>query len=634
MRDLFLSYKAEDRPRVKPLVDALEADGLKVWWDDRLTAGSAWREDIEKHLDAAACVIVVWSKRSVGPEGRFVRDEATRAQQRGTYLPVRIDRVQPPLGFGEIQSISLQGWKGDRGDRRYHRLLSAVHATIAGEAPALASADDEERVVVSRRTALVAGGAVAALGAGAGGWALLRPGKRRAANSIAVLPFANLSPDRGQAYFASGIAEELRSALSRLEGLRVAGRISSEAVARQDSATAARRLRVAHILTGSVRRAPGVLRISAQLVDGRSGLERWSESYDRPEGNVLAIQTDIAEKVVSALSIELGRAEVQALIAGGSTNAAAHDLYLRATGQARDDDSEASLRQANAMLDQAIARDPRFAAAHAAKSRNLSYLADVAHSPLETAAGYASAVAAARRALAVGPRLPAGHAALADALYGQRKISAALRQVEAGLAFAPNDIELLQAAVVAFVAAGETRRALGFADRMVEIDPLNSLSHRRRYYALFYDRQFEACIAEAKRTRELAPTLTLPPLFIAWSLIMTDRAKEARPYLDLLPRDLTVRLSSEAIVAAKLGERAESDARLAELKRSYGDAASYQFAQAYAQRGEADRAFEALERGFSVSDPGLNTLLVDPLFDPIRSDPRFERIRKRVDLPA
>lgn len=637
MRDLFLSYKAEDRPRVKPLVDALEADGLSVWWDDRLTAGSAWREDIQRHLDAAQCVIVVWSKRSVGPEGRFVRDEATRAQQRGTYLPVRIDRVQPPLGFGEFQGISLQGWKGDRSDRRYHRLLSAVHATIAGEAPAQAAAfapEGEGRVAISRRTALAGGGAVAAVAAAAAGWGILKPGKGRAANSIAVLPFANLSADQGQAYFASGIAEELRSALSRLEGLRVAGRISSEAVAREESATAARRLRVAHILTGSVRRAPGVLRISAQLVDGRSGLERWSESYDRPEGNVLAIQTDIAENVVAALSIELGRAEVQALIAGGTADAQAHDLYLRATGQVRDDDSEASLQKANSLLDAAIANDPGYAAAYAAKSHNLSYLTDLSRSAAQTRIGYAHAVAAAQRALALAPRLPAGHAALADALYGQRKISEALRQVQAGLSFAPNDIGLLQAAVVAFVAAGETKRALAFADRMLEVDPLNSLSHRRRYYALFYDRQFDECIAEAKRTQKLAPSLTLPPLFIAWCLIMTDRAKDAQPYLQALPPDLTVRLSTEAIVAAKLGDRPESDRKLAQLDRSYGEAASYQFAQAYAQRGEKERAFAALERGFEVKDPGLNTLRVDPLFDPIRGDPRFERMLKRIDLSA
>ena len=150
MSDVFLSYKAEDLPRVEPLVATLEADGLSVWWDARLTAGAEWREDIQEQLDAAGCVIVVWSKRSVGPEGRFVRDEASRAQRRGAYLPIRIDKVEPPLGFGELQVISLQGWKGDRNDARYHRLLSAVQAALAGEPPVPAIAA-EKGPLVSRR---------------------------------------------------------------------------------------------------------------------------------------------------------------------------------------------------------------------------------------------------------------------------------------------------------------------------------------------------------------------------------------------------------------------------------------------------------------------------------------------------
>lgn len=631
MTAVFLSYKAEDRPRVKLLVDALEADGLSVWWDTQITAGTEWRKDIQEHLDAAACVIVVWSKRSVAPKGRFVRDEATRAQRKGTYLPIRIDKVEPPLGFGELQVVSLQGWKGDRDDPRYHWLLSAVHATIAGEKPAHIVAD-AEAAPISRRTALVGGSAVAGVAALAGGWTLFKPGKSPAANSIAVLPFANLSGDARQEYFSNGIAEELRSALSRLKGLKVAGRISSEALREADAATVGRRLRVANILTGSVRRVPGVIRITSQLINGGDGLERWSETYDRPEGNVLAIQSDIAEKVVTALSIELGRIEIQALTAGGTNDGEAYDLYLRATNQVRNDDSEASLQQANGLLDAAIRKDSKFAGAYSAKSRNLSYLADIGHSPEEIAKGYAAAVTAARRALALAPRLPGGYAALADALYGQRKIRAAINQIQVGMSFGPNDIDLLQAAVIVFVAAGETKHALDYADRMVGIDPLNSLSHRRRYYALFYDRQYEACIAAAHRTLKLAPTLTLPPLFIAWSLIMTDRSRQAQAYLEKMPPELTVRLSTEAIVAAKLGDRAASDRKLAQLARSYGDAASYQFAQAYAQRGEPDRAFSALERGFAVNDPGLNTLLVDPLFDPVRRDPRFAALSKRIDL--
>ena len=98
MSDVFVSYKAEDRSRVEPLVDELESEGMSVWWDARVGGGEAWRETIAKQLEAAGCVIVVWSKRSTGPEGRFVRDEANRPLRRGTYLPITIDKVEPPLG--------------------------------------------------------------------------------------------------------------------------------------------------------------------------------------------------------------------------------------------------------------------------------------------------------------------------------------------------------------------------------------------------------------------------------------------------------------------------------------------------------------------------------------------------------
>jgi len=624
--DVFVSYKAEDRARIAALVEALEADGLTVWWDTQIAAGSEWRRDIEEQLDQAKCVIVVWSKRSVGPDGRFVRDEANRAQRRGTYLPIRIDDVEPPLGFGELHAISIQGWKGSRTDARYRNLIQAVRAVVAGKPPHITP---DPRGGVSRRSMIMIGAGTAL--AAAGGWALLKPSVAKASNSIAVLPFANLSGDPHQDYFSDGIAEELRSALARLPGLHVAGRISSEAVRNQDAASAAHRLHVGHILTGSVRRGPGVVRISSQLVDGRSGLEQWSARYDRPEGNVLAIQTDIAENVISALSVELGRTDVQALTTGGTGDAEAHDLYLRAVRQAQSDDSETSLKQANALLDAALARDPKFAKALAAKSRNLSYLADVGRSPEETRRGYAAAVDAARRAVASAQRLPEGYASLADALYGQRNVTAAIRTIQKGAAIGPNDIQVLQAAVTACVAGGQTRQAIAYAQRMVQIDPLNPLSHRRLYYALFYDRQYDAAIGEAQRTLKLAPALWIPQYFIALSLILKNDPKAAQQYLDVLPADLTVRLAGEAIVAGRLGDRRRSDQKLDQLRSVYGDAASYQFAQAYAQRGEPDKAFEALDRGLKVDDPGLNTLRVDPLFDPVRTDRRFKAILTQLD---
>src|SRR5215212_9835020 len=171
--DVFVSYKAEDRARLKPLVAALEAEGFSVWWDAHIGGGANWREDIQKHLDEAKCVIVAWTKRSVGPEGNFVRDEATRAQRRGVYLPVRLDAVEPPLGFGEVQALSLKGWKGDRADPRFQQVADAVRSRVAGEHVPYRPTQHVEGHV-SRR-AMIAGGAGAVVLAGAGGWFLLKP---------------------------------------------------------------------------------------------------------------------------------------------------------------------------------------------------------------------------------------------------------------------------------------------------------------------------------------------------------------------------------------------------------------------------------------------------------------------------
>jgi hypothetical protein len=250
--DVFLSYKAEDRARLKPLVAALEAEGFSVWWDAHIGGGANWREDIQNHLDVAKCVIVAWSKRSVGREGNFVRDEAAQAQRRGVYLPLRLDPVQPPLGFGEVQALSLKGWRGDRSDPRFRAIAAAVQSRLSGEEVSHVHLSPEPPRV-SRRTVVGGGAGLAALAA-AGGWLLLKPRTDRATR-IAVVPFANLSSDSEQKYFADGLAEELRGALSRI-GLQVIGRTSSEAVAKDDAATIARKLNVSHILTGSVRRSP------------------------------------------------------------------------------------------------------------------------------------------------------------------------------------------------------------------------------------------------------------------------------------------------------------------------------------------------------------------------------------------
>ena len=134
MSEVFISYKREDEPRVGRLVQALEGTGLSVWWDRGLPGGESWREQIQTALDAAKCVIVVWTHESVGPAGDFVRDEAGQAKRRGVMVPVMLDKVDPPLGFGEIQAINLVHWKGNPHDPFFTDLCTAVTAKLEGRA--------------------------------------------------------------------------------------------------------------------------------------------------------------------------------------------------------------------------------------------------------------------------------------------------------------------------------------------------------------------------------------------------------------------------------------------------------------------------------------------------------------------
>ncbi|HEX8841789.1 MAG TPA: TIR domain-containing protein, partial [Sphingomicrobium sp.] len=366
MADVFVSYKAEDRRRVRPLVDALRADGFAVWWDEQIGGGSAWRHMIETELDTAKCVVVVWSKRSTGPDGEFVQDEAAHARHRHVYLPVTIDKVHLPLGFGETQAFSLAGWHGDRDDPRYAKVTEGIRAIIEGRSLHHLLPKGLDAVRFGRRTA-VAGTAAGIAALAIGGWALLKPRTAAAADSIAVLPFANLSGDPRQTFFSDGIAEELRNALARLAGLKVVGRISSEAVRNDDARTAARKLRVANVLTGTVRQSPSTMRISAELIDGRSGIDRWSADYDRPPGDAIMIQTDIAQNVATSLVAALGIAARAAISVGGTSIAAAQKLVIEARVIAREG-SQATRQHAMDLVDRAIRLDPNYADAYAQRA--------------------------------------------------------------------------------------------------------------------------------------------------------------------------------------------------------------------------------------------------------------------------
>ena len=627
MSDVFVSYKAEDRTRVAPLVEALEAEGLSVWWDARVSGGEAWRESIAEHLDEARCAIVVWSKRSTGTEGRFVRDEASRAQQRGSYLPVTIDKVQPPLGFGEVQALPLTGWKGDSSDPRYRAVSACVHSMLGRSAPA-ASAGRQRWTDVSRRAALVGGGAFV-VAAGLGGWFLLRSSGAKA-NTIAVLPFANLSGDPSENYFSDGIAEEVRSALAALGGIEVVARTSSEMLRNADAITAAHRLGVANVVTGSVRRSPSTVRVSAQLVEGTNGIERWSQTFDRPFGDVLQIQSDIAANVARELSIELEGASRNVLSIGGTNNPQAQDLLLQATATEGDDSSEPQLRRI-ALLTQATKLDPNYAEAYARMGLQQELWASTwARNSAEKDEWEARALGSTTRAIQIAPSLALAHSALGTIYHNQLAMNRALQETQRAVTLAGADAAAFLNHALALSQVNRQSEADSVIGQAITLDPLNAVARAVQARILFAERRYGESIEAGRRALLIKPQNALAKAMIGWDLVLLGRMEEASRTFANLPADDYRRLVGEAAMAVRSGRKDEALGKIPAIEKRYGDAANYQLGEIYAQLGDTDKSIAALEAAWTKRDSGLASMLVDPFLDPVRNDPRFRRIAARV----
>ncbi len=626
--DVFVSYKAEDRARLLPLISALEAEGFTVWWDAHIGGGAHWREDIQEHLDAAKCVIVVWTRRSVGPGGDFVRDEATRARKRGAYLPVRFDATEPPLGFGEIEAVSLKGWKGGRSDPRFRAIAEAVRRRMAGEDIAHVTVP-RDRPSVSRRALLVSGVSVVTL-TGVGGWLLF---KRAPANArrIAVLPFADLSPAHDQTYFSEGVAEELRSALSRI-GLEVIGRSSSDAVKDLDTKTAAAKLRVANILTGSVRRSPETIRVNAQLVGGSDGVERWAQSYDRAPGDAIKIQTDIAASVANALSITLGQAGRAALTLGGTADGVAQDLTLQSRKLVREADSAEAMHRSIVFADAAIARDPRYADAYVAKATALLILAQTMI-PAQASNVLAEAEGAARKAMALAPKLGSAHAALANLALERIDFASALAHTKQSLALSPNDLDVLSFASRNIACFVDPQEGLRLVDQAISLDPFNGRLYRRKAEVLTYLRLYPQSIEAGRKALALAPELHNAHLWVGDSLLLLGHVGEAKAEYGAMPSGNPFRMTREALVAARIGDIDGTNRKIAQVRQFGANFFNYQLGEVYAYVRNKDRAFAEFDKAVKAKSSGLIYLKVDPLLDPIRNDPRYASLLRELKFP-
>lgn len=302
MADVFISYKHEDRSRAQPLVDALIAEGIDVWWDVGIGGGARWRQTIVERLTSAKCVVVLWSELSVGPEGEFVHDEAAHAKARGVYLPVTLDQVAPPLGFGQVQCIPLTEWNGERQHAQFTAMVSVVKALLRGEHPSHGAA-----VIPSAP----------------------KP-RRRGRPTIAVLSFRHLQNDEEQVYFAEAVAEDIIAGLAKSHLLLVTSRQSSLTYPAEgvDTAKICADLGVRYILRGQIRRLGNAVRVAADLIDGEADDTVWSGRFDRPLNDLFALQDEITASIVGAIEPALLDREQKHSF--GDTRDLAHwDLFMR-----------------------------------------------------------------------------------------------------------------------------------------------------------------------------------------------------------------------------------------------------------------------------------------------------------------
>ncbi len=381
MADVFVSYARSDKARVAPLVAAIEAKGWSVWWDPEITPGQEFDDQIDAEIDAAKAVVVVWTPVSVA--SRWVRGEAREAAERGILVPVRFEQARLPMDVRAIHTTDLDGWNED---------------------PTSASAQECLRAL----GAMIARARAAQPGKSASGSASAAPAKDFPSFTICVLPFTNMSGDPEQEYFSDGITEDIITDLSKVSALGISSRNSAFMYKGKhvDIPKVVRELKVSHVLEGSVRKAGGRVRISAQLIDGASNNHVWAERYDRDSSDIFALQDEISEAIVKALKLRLLPEEKQAIERRGTSNAEAHNLYLMArqtyiTGQEADDRSaEAIVR----LCVRATEFDPGYALAWA-------LMAMGHYKSHQLKGGRANdAMVAVERALALEPDLAEAHA--------------------------------------------------------------------------------------------------------------------------------------------------------------------------------------------------------------------------------
>ena len=492
-----------------------------------------------------------------------------------------------------------------------------------------------------RSRALVAGGLVATLVGAAvalGGRTTQRHDDAGPA-SAAVLPFVDLSPSKDQEYFSDGLTDELITSLSKIEGLRVAGRTSSFQFKGRnpDVRDVGRRLGVGAVLEGSVRRAGDRLRVNAQLVSAHDGYQLWSESYDRNPEDVFAVQEEIARAIVAALRVRLGAATDSALGARPTKDLDAYDLYLKGR-YAWNQRTGASLHQAASWFGQAVARDSGFTRAWAGLADSYLLLPAYTGEPQEEAWGRARD--AARRALAADPDLADAHTSMAyGTMLYEWDWAGAEASFRRAIAANPNYPTAHHWYADFLAGRGRLDEALEQMQEARRLDPLSLIVNAELAWVYYLMQRPAQAEGQIRQALQLDPNFSHAWFIQGMILIQQHRPREAVASLEKAVQlgGFANHVSSALAAAyAAVGDSTAARRILEDFERraSREYVSSFSIAVIHTALGERRQAIDWLLRGIRTRDNLLTENFFDPLLDPLRSDPRYPEVLAGMGLSA
>jgi TolB-like protein/Tfp pilus assembly protein PilF len=668
---VFLSYASQDAAAARRICDAFRVAGIEVWFDQsELRGGDAWDQQIRHQIRECALFIPVISAHTQARlEGYFRREwrlavDRTHDMADGKpfLVPVVIDDIDDkdahvPEAFRAVQWTRLPAGEATTAFvQRVSRLLergALMSAAPMPSGPSSRAGGEHEQAAAApapfrrSRLALLMSAVVVIAG---GYFAFDRfMSSRRAVeatvpapsaqpadtNSVAVLPFADLSPGKDQEYLSDGFAEEIMSALAEVGGLRVAARTSAFSFKGKsvpiDEIGA--RLRVAHIIEGSVRQAGDRLRITVQLIDVSNGFEVWSTSYDRELRDIFAVQEEISRSIIEHLHVRLTSEEQTAFARPDGADREAYDLYLRGryAWAAR---SPAGLQRAVEYFERAIEKDPKFARAYVGLADALIVL------PLYTDARPADvqprAKAAALKSVSLDPSLAEAQASLGYILMSaERDWAGAGRALQAALRLNPNYATANHWYGDYLAAQGRVDESVAYYERAARLDPLSATVGFSLGWLYMAQRRFDAAVTQLEKASELDPSLIDARLHLARTRLF--QGQKAAAIVDLenivgLSGRRAMHLAFLGHAYAVSGRRADALRILEELnvrgREMYVSPLS--FAIIYVGLGQFEDAFHWLELAREAADPWLTENNFDLIFDPVRGDPRWRKLRREM----